>query len=87
MKTLNESKPFYLRFTDTHADKVFVTLECLYGFDQTKTGTLERIVNLTLPWSSIGIHHPLSGALSWSPERSQVRADFSDGAAARGGGG
>ncbi|MBM3862629.1 MAG: hypothetical protein FJ385_01575 [Verrucomicrobia bacterium] len=60
MKTLNESKPFYLRFTDIRADKVFITLECLYGFAQTKTGTLERIVNHELPWSSIGIHHPLS---------------------------
>jgi len=34
----------YLRFTDTRANKVFVTLECLYGFTIGKTDALKRIV-------------------------------------------
>lgn len=34
----------YLRFTDTRANKVFVTLECLYGFVAAKTDALKRIV-------------------------------------------
>ena len=34
----------YLRFTDTRANKVFVTLECLYGFCAAKTDALKRIV-------------------------------------------
>jgi hypothetical protein len=34
----------YLRFTDTRANKVFVTLECLYGFSAAKTDALKRIV-------------------------------------------
>jgi hypothetical protein len=34
----------YLRFTDTRANKVFVTLECLYGFTLGKTDALKRIV-------------------------------------------
>jgi hypothetical protein len=34
----------YLRFTDTRANKVFVTLECLYGFTVAKTDALKRIV-------------------------------------------
>ncbi len=34
----------YLRFTDTRANKVFVTLECLYGFAPAKTDALKRIV-------------------------------------------
>lgn len=36
----------YLRFTDTRANKVFVTLECLYGFVAAKTDALKRIVKL-----------------------------------------
>ncbi|MCH7228787.1 hypothetical protein [Haloferula sp. A504] len=34
----------YLRFTDTRANKVFVTLECLYGFVAAKTDALKRVV-------------------------------------------
>ncbi len=34
----------YLRFTDTRANKVFVTLECLYGFTVAKADALKRIV-------------------------------------------
>ena len=34
----------YLRFTDTSANKVFVTLECLYGFTVGKSDALKRIV-------------------------------------------
>ena len=34
----------YLRFTDTRANKVFVTLECLYGFVAAKSDALKRIV-------------------------------------------
>jgi hypothetical protein len=34
----------YLRFTDTRAKKIFVTLECLYGFAPAKTDALKRIV-------------------------------------------
>ena len=34
----------YLRFTDTRANKVFVTLECLYGFTPAKTDGLKRLV-------------------------------------------
>jgi hypothetical protein len=34
----------YLRFTDTRANRVFVTLECLYGFVAAKTDALKRIV-------------------------------------------
>ena len=34
----------YLRFTDTRANKVFVTLECLYGFALAKSDALKRIV-------------------------------------------
>jgi hypothetical protein len=34
----------YLRFTDTRANKVFVTLECLYGFSPAKTDGLKRVV-------------------------------------------
>ena len=34
----------YLRFTDTRANKVFVTLECLYGFALGKADALKRIV-------------------------------------------
>jgi hypothetical protein len=34
----------YLRFTDTRANKIFVTLECLYGFAPAKTDALKRIV-------------------------------------------
>ena len=34
----------YLRFTDTRANKVFVTLECLYGFALGKAEALKRIV-------------------------------------------
>jgi len=34
----------YLRFTDTRADKVFVTLEFLYGFSPAKTDDLKRVV-------------------------------------------
>ena len=34
----------YLRFTDTRANKVFVTIECLYGFTVGKTDALKRIV-------------------------------------------
>ena len=34
----------YLRFTDTRANKVFVTLECLYGFSVAKADALKRIV-------------------------------------------
>jgi hypothetical protein len=34
----------YLRFTDTRANKVFVTLECLYGFSAAKADALKRIV-------------------------------------------
>ncbi len=34
----------YLRFTDTRANKVFVTLECLYGFAPAKNDALKRIV-------------------------------------------
>lgn len=34
----------YLRFTDTSANKVFVTLECLYGFTVGKADALKRIV-------------------------------------------
>ena len=34
----------YLRFTDTRANKIFVTLECLYGFAPAKTEALKRIV-------------------------------------------
>jgi hypothetical protein len=36
----------YLRFTDTRANKIFVTLECLYGFAPAKTDALKRIVKL-----------------------------------------
>jgi len=34
----------YLRFTDTRANKVFVTIECLYGFAVGKSDALKRIV-------------------------------------------
>ena len=34
----------YLRFTDARANKIFVTLECLYGFAPAKTDGLKRIV-------------------------------------------
>jgi hypothetical protein len=34
----------YLRFTDTRANKVFVTIECLYGFVAAKTDALKRLV-------------------------------------------
>ena len=34
----------YLRFTDTRANKVFVTLECLYGFSVGKNDALKRVV-------------------------------------------
>ncbi|MCX8497519.1 MAG: hypothetical protein ORN51_15165 [Akkermansiaceae bacterium] len=34
----------YLRFTDSRANKIFVTLECLYGFAPAKTDALKRIV-------------------------------------------
>ena len=34
----------YLRFTDTRANKVFVTVECLYGFAAARAGGLKRIV-------------------------------------------
>jgi len=34
----------YLRFTDTRSNKIFVTLECLYGFAAAKTDGLKRIV-------------------------------------------
>ena len=34
----------YLRFTDTRANKVFVTIECLYGFTVGKTDALKRLV-------------------------------------------
>jgi hypothetical protein len=34
----------YLRFTDTRANKIFVTPECLYGFAPAKTDALKRIV-------------------------------------------
>ena len=34
----------YLRFTDTRANKVFVTIECLYGFTLGKNDALKRIV-------------------------------------------
>jgi hypothetical protein len=34
----------YLRFTDTRSNKIFVTLECLYGFAAAKTDALKRIV-------------------------------------------
>ena len=34
----------YLRFTDTRANKVFVTIECLYGFTVGKTDALKRVV-------------------------------------------
>lgn len=34
----------YLRFTDTRANKVFVTIECLYGFTVGKNDALKRIV-------------------------------------------
>jgi hypothetical protein len=34
----------YLRFTDTRANKIFVTIECLYGFVAAKTDALKRIV-------------------------------------------
>ena len=34
----------YLRLTDTRANKIFVTLECLYGFAPAKTDALKRIV-------------------------------------------
>lgn len=34
----------YLRFTDTRANKVFVTIECLYGFTVGKPDALKRIV-------------------------------------------
>ena len=34
----------YLRFTDTRANKVFVTIECLYGFTAAKMDALKRLV-------------------------------------------
>jgi hypothetical protein len=34
----------YLRFTDTRANKVFVTIECLYGFAVGKSDALKRVV-------------------------------------------
>ncbi|MBN8457407.1 MAG: hypothetical protein J0M04_06150 [Verrucomicrobia bacterium] len=34
----------YLRFTDTRANKVFVTIECLYGFTVGKSDALKRLV-------------------------------------------
>jgi hypothetical protein len=34
----------YLRFTDTRANKVFVTIECLYGFTVGKNDALKRLV-------------------------------------------
>lgn len=34
----------YLRFTDTRANKVFVTIECLYGFTVAKNDALKRLV-------------------------------------------
>ena len=34
----------YLRFTDTRANKVFVTIECLYGFVAAKADALKRLV-------------------------------------------
>jgi len=36
----------YLRFTDTRANKIFVTLECLYGFTVGKGEALKRIVSV-----------------------------------------
>jgi len=36
----------YLRFTDTRANKVFVTVECLYGFKAARADGIRRIVNL-----------------------------------------
>ena len=33
-----------LRFTNARANKIFVTLECLYGFTHAKTDALKRIV-------------------------------------------
>ncbi len=34
----------YLRFTDTRSNRIFVTVECLYGFTAAKTDALRRIV-------------------------------------------
>lgn len=34
----------YLRFTDTRANKVFVTIECLYGFKTAIADGIKRIV-------------------------------------------
>ena len=34
----------YLRFTDTRANKVFVTVECLYGFATAKADAIKRLV-------------------------------------------
>ena len=34
----------YLRFTDSRSNKIFVTLECLYGFVAAKADGLKRIV-------------------------------------------
>jgi P22 coat protein - gene protein 5 len=34
----------YLRFTDTRANKVFVTIECLYGYTVGKADALKRVV-------------------------------------------
>jgi hypothetical protein len=34
----------YIRFTDTRANKVFFSLECLYNFSPAKTDGLKRVV-------------------------------------------
>ena len=34
----------YLRFTDTRANKVFVTVECLYGYATAKADAIKRLV-------------------------------------------
>jgi hypothetical protein len=46
----------YLLFTDTRANKIIVTLECLHGFAPDKTDAQERIVK---PYASSWIDwHP-----------------------------
>ena len=40
----------YLRFTDTRSNKIFITLECLYGFSPAKTDGLKRIVKHRRQW-------------------------------------
>ena len=34
----------YLRYTETKSNRIFVTIECLYGYKQAIAGGIKRIV-------------------------------------------